>query len=61
MRAGHELGIFPVNEVDENIGFAFDLAIDESNILEGVPTYFFLRGLSDEVLKIIQALEPYLR
>jgi hypothetical protein len=60
MQAGYELGVFPAADVSENMGFAFDVAINEPNILEGIPTFLFLRGLASEILTIINNFGPCL-
>jgi hypothetical protein len=60
MQAGYELGVFPAADVGENMGFAFDVAINEPNILEGIPTFLFLRGLASEILTIINNFGPCL-
>ncbi len=61
MQAGYELGTFQTSEVNENMGFAFDIAINEPNIVEGImPTFIFLRGVGSEILRIINDFGPYL-
>jgi hypothetical protein len=43
LQAGHELGTFPISEVDQDMGFAFDIAINEFEVVEGlVPASYFL-------------------
>jgi hypothetical protein len=61
MEVGYELGVFPATDVDENMGFAFDLAINEPNIVQGIPTFLFLRQLASEILTIINNFGPCLR
>jgi hypothetical protein len=60
MQVGYELGSFPVFDVDENVGFEFYIAIYEPNIIEGMPTLLFLRGLASEIQAIINSFEPCL-
>jgi hypothetical protein len=60
MQAGYELGVFPATDVDEKMGFAFGVAINEPNILEGIPTSLFLRGLASEIFTIINNFGPCL-
>jgi hypothetical protein len=62
LQAGHELGTFPVSEVDQNMGFAFDIAINEFEVVEGlVPALYFLRLVSSEVGVIISTFAPCLQ
>jgi hypothetical protein len=61
MQAGYELGVFPATDVDESMGFAFDVAINEKDIAQGIPTFLFLRGLASEILTIINNSAPYIR
>jgi hypothetical protein len=49
MQAGCELARFPPSEEYENVGFAFDIAMGESDITRGMPTEF-----ASEILHIIQ-------
>jgi hypothetical protein len=60
MEAADELARFPASEEYENMGFVFDVAINEPDILEGMPTFLFLRGTSSNVFRIIQEAERWM-
>jgi hypothetical protein len=61
LQAGHELGTFPVSESDEDVGFAFDIAINEFEVVEGlVPASYFLAQIKSEVGTIISNFAPWL-
>jgi hypothetical protein len=59
-QAGDELGRFPALTEYENVGFSFEIAIDEAGIAEGMPTYLLLRNLSGEVYKTVSDLSRFL-
>jgi hypothetical protein len=54
MQAGYELGRFPALEDYENLGFAFEIAIDEVGIVTAMPTFLLLRTFADEILRVIE-------
>jgi hypothetical protein len=60
MQAGYKLGSFAASEVDENMGFAFDMAINEPGIVEGMPSFLLLRNFSSEISRIISDFGPCL-
>lgn len=49
LHTGYELKTVPISEVDKQMGFAFDVAIHEPDVLVGVPTYLFLRDACNQV------------
>lgn len=60
VKVGDELARYPATEEYSNVGFAFDVAIDETGIVEGMPTFLFLRNVSDEVSKVIRDFASFL-
>jgi hypothetical protein len=60
VEAGQILARFPATEEHENVGFAFDIALDEPSIAEGVPTFLLLRNFSAEVQKVISDFARFL-
>jgi hypothetical protein len=60
LQAGDELGTFQISEVDENMGFAFDVAINEPKVVGGMPALLFLRFVSSEVFNIVNDFGPCL-
>jgi hypothetical protein len=54
MKAGYELGRFPALEDYENLGFAFDVAIDEVGIVTAMPTSLLLGSFASEILRVIE-------
>jgi hypothetical protein len=60
MQAGYELGRFPPTQQYENVGFAFDVAINEPEIVEGLPIFLFLRTVASEVLTIVNNFAMFL-
>jgi hypothetical protein len=61
LQAGQELGTFPVSESDNDVGFAFDVAINEFEVVDGlVPASYFLMQIKSEVGTIIGNFAPYL-
>jgi hypothetical protein len=61
LQAGYKLGTFPVSESDKDMGFAFDVAINEFEVVEGlVPALYFLMQVSSEVGRIIGEFSPCL-
>jgi hypothetical protein len=56
LEAGDELGTYPISESDENMGYAFDIAISEPEVVDGlVPALFFLLEISSEIHAIIKS------
>jgi hypothetical protein len=61
LQAGDEIGTFLASDVDENMGFSFDVAFNEPDIIEGlIPTFAFLRMVCSEVLIVINEFGPCL-
>lgn len=60
VKAGHELARFPASEEYEKVGFAFDIAIDEAEVVKGMPTFLLLRKFSSEVLNVINDFARFL-
>lgn len=60
VEAGYELATFPIAEVRQPIGFAFDIAINEPLIGEMQPTFLLLRFFSSEVSRAISNLAVFL-
>jgi hypothetical protein len=57
---GYELGTFPVSEIGEKIGFAFDIVIDEPDLAPLQPTFLLLRLFSSEVSRAVSNLARFL-
>lgn len=53
MEAGCELGRAPISQEHDYVRFAFDVAINEPNILEGMPTFLFLRIVAEDIRVIV--------
>ncbi len=53
MEAGCELGRAPISEEHNYVRFAFDVAINEPGILEGMPIFIFLRALVSDIWSIM--------
>jgi hypothetical protein len=60
VHVGYELGKFPTTEIPQNIGFAFDLAINEPEIAPLQPTSLLLRSFSSGVARAIDNLARFL-
>jgi len=60
VHVGYELGTFPVAEIGQNIGFAFDIGINEPDIAPLQPTFLLLRFFSSEVSRTINNLARFL-
>jgi hypothetical protein len=60
VEAGHELGTFPLSEANQNMGFAFDIAINEPEIVGLVPTFILLRTYCSETMQVINNLWRFL-
>ncbi len=58
--AGYELKTVSADEADQKMSFAFDVAINEPNVLAGAPAYLFLKSVSREILRIINEFGPFL-
>jgi hypothetical protein len=56
VKAGDEIGRFPATEEYKNMGFAFDIAIDELEVITGMPTSLLLGSFSSQVLNVINDL-----
>lgn len=57
---GYKLGKFPASDLGDNMGFSFDLAVNEPNIVALTPTFMLLRFFRDEVLRVINNLARFL-
>jgi hypothetical protein len=60
MEAGRELGRVHASELYNNVPFAFEIAINEPEILVGLPIFLFLRTVSNEVSMIIRSFASFL-
>jgi hypothetical protein len=61
LQAGDKLGTFPISEANEDMRFAFDVAINEFEVVEGlVPALYFMMGISSEIGAIINRFVPCL-
>ncbi len=61
LQAGQELGTFRISESNEDVGFAFDVAINEFEVIDRlVPASYFLMQISSEVGTIINSFAPYI-
>jgi len=60
LEAGHEFARFPALEEYENVGFAFDISINDTDITEGMPVFLMLRHFTSEVGNVIDRFAPYL-
>lgn len=60
VQAGYRLGTFPIAEVHENMGFAFDIAINEPDIVGLIPAFLLIRSFAGEVLQVINELARFL-
>lgn len=56
LEAGDELGRFPATEEYENMGFGFEIALDEPEVIRGMPTFLLLSAFSGRVLSAINDL-----
>jgi len=56
VETGDEIGRFPATEEYENMGFGFDVALDEPEVTTGMPTYLLLGLFSSQVLGVINDL-----
>jgi hypothetical protein len=57
---GYELGTFPISDIGQNIGFAFDIAINEPKVGPLQPTFLLLGFFSSEVSTAITNLARFL-
>jgi hypothetical protein len=60
VQAGYVLGTFRFSEVQENMGFSFDIAVNQAGIAELVPIFWLTRTFLDEVLGVINELARFL-
>jgi hypothetical protein len=61
LEAGHELGTFPVSDMDKDMGFAIDIALNEREVFSTLqPASLFLGFLSTQVLRTITKFGGYL-
>lgn len=60
LEAGHKLDTLPISELSEDVRFAFDIAINEVDIVGCVPASVFLDFFADEVLKAVNELSRFL-
>ncbi|MGB7548294.1 MAG: hypothetical protein WBM14_11130 [Terracidiphilus sp.] len=60
VQAGDILGTFRFSEVQEDMGFSFDVAVYEPEIISLIPACFLLKWLSAEVRAVINELACFL-
>lgn len=60
LEAGDEIGRFPATKDYENMGFAFDIAISETKVIAGMPTFLMLENFSSGVWRVINDLAFYM-
>jgi hypothetical protein len=60
LRAGNVLFTAPVSEVNQDMKFPIDMAINESEVAKGIPIINFLGFASTEVHRIVERMAPHL-
>lgn len=60
VQAGDVLGTFPISEMREDMGFAFDVAIDEPEYVAMIPMFRQMRFFAGEVLRAVTDLARFL-
>jgi hypothetical protein len=59
LQVGDELLTIPLSEVNENVGFVIDVAINELGVAEGLPLPLLVGFLRMEVSIVMNTLAPY--
>jgi hypothetical protein len=60
LKAGDVLATFPASESHDRMGFSFDVAINEPDILVGTPLFILLRDISSQIYRVIESFAPCL-
>jgi hypothetical protein len=60
MKEGHKLLTIPITDANEQMGFVFDISLNEPDLPEGTPISLLLGFISSEVGICIRTLAPFL-
>ncbi|MGO9316845.1 MAG: hypothetical protein ACLPXT_02425 [Terracidiphilus sp.] len=60
VQANDVLITVPLSEVDEKMGFTFDIALSESDYVSLIPVFLLMRSFASEVLRVINELARFL-
>jgi len=61
LEAGQHLVTVPAKDAHQDMGFAFDVAINEAGVVEKFPALLFLQFAAEEVYRAVMDLAPCIR